>query len=481
MVAHLLGGDPADPGHAGRLLGDEHGHPAELEGAEPARVEHVGQQPRVVDVEVAALRAGLDGAGQHGQAAADGLAEAVHRALADLLEEVATRAAHDRLRAVHERRVGQAVVDEAPRPGARAARAARRRPGGLLERHPQLVEVLHQREAEELLLAGEVAVDDRPVDADGPGDVLDLGVADAALVEEPAGRGDDLGLAEPPPRGRGAAAPGAGRGRRLGAHGGQSRETGRVRPAVWLMPAWPLPDADAVLRLLLALLGGRPARRLPPAGGRRRRPLRGHGAPAGLLGRGRRLGVRPRRGPAVGDHQRPLRALAVPRRPRDAGRPASSARRSSCSTAAATVAMTVRGVRLRYASMYRTDLAVYELRETYADLAAGGVTPLSLATEGPSRGDEIRIPSGYWLEQRACTTTGTAYRLHEREWDWWARSGCRARRLRDPGWLLRLADRLPGDRPGRRDRQHRLRRRPPLHRLGLRGEPARRRCGWSAT
>lgn len=97
------------------------------------------------------------------------------------------------------------------------------------------------------------------------------------------------------------------------------------------------------------------------------------------------------------------------------------------------VAMTVRGVHLRYASMFRTDLAVYELRETYADLADGGVTPLVLATSGPSRGDRIRIPSGYWGEQRACTTTGTVYRVHEREWDWWrsirlpARDGCRIR------------------------------------------------------
>ena len=83
-----------------------------------------------------------------------------------------------------------------------------------------------------------------------------------------------------------------------------------------------------------------------------------------------------------------------------------------------TVATTVRGTRLAYATMYTTDLAVYELRESYADLAAAGVTPLTLATRGPVRGDRIRIPSGYWVEQRACTTTGTAYRLHEREWDW---------------------------------------------------------------
>jgi len=97
------------------------------------------------------------------------------------------------------------------------------------------------------------------------------------------------------------------------------------------------------------------------------------------------------------------------------------------------VALEARAVRLQYASMYRTDIALLTLRETYADLAGDGVTPLSLAAEGPARGDRIRIPSGYWTEQRACTTTGTAYRLHERDWDWWgsirlpARDGCSIR------------------------------------------------------
>jgi hypothetical protein len=97
------------------------------------------------------------------------------------------------------------------------------------------------------------------------------------------------------------------------------------------------------------------------------------------------------------------------------------------------VALPARAVRLQYASMYRTDVALLTLRETYADLAGAGVTPLALADAGPSRGDRIRIPSGYWTEQRACTTTGTAYRLHERSWDWWrpirlpARDGCAIR------------------------------------------------------
>lgn len=97
------------------------------------------------------------------------------------------------------------------------------------------------------------------------------------------------------------------------------------------------------------------------------------------------------------------------------------------------VAGTARAVRLDYATMFRTDLAVLTLRETYAELAAAGVAPLTLAGAGPSRGDRIRVPSGYWTEQRTCTTRGTAYRLHERSWDWWrsirlpARDGCAIR------------------------------------------------------
>jgi hypothetical protein len=56
----------------------------------------------------------------------------------------------------------------------------------------ELLEVADEGEREQLLLAGEVPVDDRPVDADGPGDVLDLGVPDTAGVEERAGRVEDL-------------------------------------------------------------------------------------------------------------------------------------------------------------------------------------------------------------------------------------------------------------------------------------------------
>ena len=86
-----------------------------------------------------------------------------------------------------------AVVDECPddrgvsRVGRRSAPGDRRG-----DRVAELVEVADEGEREELLLAGEVAVDDRPVDADGLGDVLDLRVPHPALVEQRAGGRDDL-------------------------------------------------------------------------------------------------------------------------------------------------------------------------------------------------------------------------------------------------------------------------------------------------
>jgi len=60
----------------------------------------------------------------------------------------------------------------------------------------ELIEVAHQREREKLLLAGEMPVDDGPVDPDRARDVLDLRVANSAGVEESAGGVEDLLLAQ---------------------------------------------------------------------------------------------------------------------------------------------------------------------------------------------------------------------------------------------------------------------------------------------
>jgi hypothetical protein len=69
--------------------------------------------------------------------------------------------------------------------------------GGLGQGRAELVEVADDCQREQLLLAGEVPVDDRAVDTDRAGDVLDLGLGDAALVEERAGGGEDRRLAGP--------------------------------------------------------------------------------------------------------------------------------------------------------------------------------------------------------------------------------------------------------------------------------------------
>ena len=98
----------------GRLL-DDHPDPGELQAAEPAGVERVGEQVHVVGVEHARVDAGLDRRGDRGQAGGDAAAEAVHRALADLVEQLRAGAAHQGQRAVDERRVLQAVVDEGGR------------------------------------------------------------------------------------------------------------------------------------------------------------------------------------------------------------------------------------------------------------------------------------------------------------------------------------------------------------------------------
>ncbi len=66
---------------------------------------------------------------------------------------------------------------------------------GRRQRLVELGEVVDQRHREQLLLAGEVSIDDGAVDADGLGDVLDLGVADTAFVEERTSGVEDLALA----------------------------------------------------------------------------------------------------------------------------------------------------------------------------------------------------------------------------------------------------------------------------------------------
>lgn len=80
---------------------------------------------------------------------------------------------------------------------------------------------------------------------------------------------------------------------------------------------------------------------------------------------------------------------------------------------------TVRANRLLYATMTRTDVALYRLNTTFAALAGSyGATPLTIATARPAAGTAIAIPSGYWREIWNCSIDGFVPTLRESTWSW---------------------------------------------------------------
>jgi hypothetical protein len=91
---------------------------------------------------------------------------------------------------------------------------------------------------------------------------------------------------------------------------------------------------------------------------------------------------------------------------------------------------TVQADKLLYATMTDTDVAVYELTDTYASLANQyGATALTLSASHPVTGDTIAIPSGYWDQTWSCALNGFAGTVEEDQWTWhdslrYGASGC---------------------------------------------------------
>ena len=75
---------------------------------------------------------------------------------------------------------------------------------------------------------------------------------------------------------------------------------------------------------------------------------------------------------------------------------------------------------LLYATLWQTDVALYELDLTYKQLNKRyGVHAITLANKQPSPKDEpISIISGYWQTEYDCNLNGFAYRLHEDIYTW---------------------------------------------------------------
>jgi hypothetical protein len=80
---------------------------------------------------------------------------------------------------------------------------------------------------------------------------------------------------------------------------------------------------------------------------------------------------------------------------------------------------TVRASRLLYATMTDTDVALYELTDTFGALTSRyGVSALTIANSHPTDGAAIAIPSGYWKRIWNCQINGFVGTLREGQWTW---------------------------------------------------------------
>jgi len=75
---------------------------------------------------------------------------------------------------------------------------------------------------------------------------------------------------------------------------------------------------------------------------------------------------------------------------------------------------TVSSSRLVYATMTGTDVALYELTETFGQISSKySVDALTLASNRPVEGADIEIISGYWRRGYGCSLDGFVFELRE--------------------------------------------------------------------
>ncbi|MBT2209544.1 MULTISPECIES: serine protease [Actinomadura] len=81
---------------------------------------------------------------------------------------------------------------------------------------------------------------------------------------------------------------------------------------------------------------------------------------------------------------------------------------------------TLRATTLLYATMTDTDVALYKLSSTYADIKQryNNTPALQLSLDHPTAGASLRVVSGYWKRIYSCRLDGFAYRVREAAWTW---------------------------------------------------------------
>ncbi|MFE5871096.1 trypsin-like serine peptidase [Streptomyces roseifaciens] len=80
---------------------------------------------------------------------------------------------------------------------------------------------------------------------------------------------------------------------------------------------------------------------------------------------------------------------------------------------------TLRATKISYATMTDTDVTLYELNTTYAQIKQRyGINALGLSADHPVSGTPIKVVSGFWKRIYSCNVDGFVYRLRESDWTW---------------------------------------------------------------
>ncbi|GAA1270323.1 serine protease [Saccharothrix xinjiangensis] len=78
----------------------------------------------------------------------------------------------------------------------------------------------------------------------------------------------------------------------------------------------------------------------------------------------------------------------------------------------------LRATSLAYATMTGTDVALYRVASTYAEVEAMGTSALELSPEPAAPGAGVHVVSGYWREVYSCAVDGYVHELREGRWTW---------------------------------------------------------------
>lgn len=97
----------------------------------------------------------------------------------------------------------------------------------------------------------------------------------------------------------------------------------------------------------------------------------------------------------------------------------SSSRSFTLLNAAGSGVGTLRASKIAYGTMTDTDISLYQLTRTYAQIESTyGIKALELNAAHPVQGTAITVVSGYWKRTYSCSVDGFVYRLEEGEWTW---------------------------------------------------------------